>query len=70
MVSGMPLRRGEQLEQRFRISVIAQEIATLRKEAQAFKAVRAALRTPPVDGQGSSAAKMVFDKVHLAVHLP
>ncbi|KAH9838037.1 uncharacterized protein C8Q71DRAFT_574651 [Rhodofomes roseus] len=40
----------------------AQEIATLRKEAQAFKAVRAALRTPDV-GKGPSAAKMVFEKV-------
>ncbi|KAH9950844.1 hypothetical protein B0H21DRAFT_863854, partial [Amylocystis lapponica] len=38
----------------------AQEIATLRKEALAFKTVRAALRTPPKDKQVSSAAKMVF----------
>ncbi|KAA1477921.1 hypothetical protein DENSPDRAFT_809164 [Dentipellis sp. KUC8613] len=37
----------------------AQEIATLRKEAQAFKAVRAALRSP----QGTDAAKKAFQKV-------
>lgn len=49
------------------ISVIAQEIATLRREAQAFKVVRAALRTPHVDGQGSSAAKIVFEKVYTIV---
>lgn len=41
---------------------IAQEIATLRKEALAFKAVRAALRTPHEDGS-SSAARIVFQKV-------
>ncbi|KAF9810471.1 hypothetical protein IEO21_06901 [Rhodonia placenta] len=40
----------------------AQEIATLRKEALAFKAVRAALRTPHEDGS-SSAARIVFQKV-------
>lgn len=67
MVSGMIRRRGVQSVERFRISAIAQEIATLRKEAQAFKAVRAALRTPQADGQETSAAKMVFEKVHIAV---
>ncbi|OBZ78036.1 Ubiquitin-activating enzyme E1-like protein [Grifola frondosa] len=41
----------------------AQEIATLRKEALAFKAVRAALRTSPQTSQDSTAAKIVFDKV-------
>ena len=43
---------------------IAQEIATLRKEAQAFKAVRTALRshTHNVD-----AAKVVFQKVLLSL---
>ncbi|KAI0718410.1 hypothetical protein C8T65DRAFT_638983 [Cerioporus squamosus] len=42
------------------------EIAALRKEAQAFKAVRAALRTLPAgdaSSSGPSAAKMVFSKV-------
>lgn len=39
----------------------AQEIATLRKEAQAFKSVRTALRTPSDDK--ISAAKLVFEKV-------
>jgi len=38
----------------------AQEIANLRKEAQAFKSVRAALRSKDAS---SSAAKMVFQKV-------
>ena len=41
---------------------IAQEIATLRKEALAFKAVRAALRAPD-DPSSSNAAKLVFEKV-------
>ncbi|KZT71220.1 hypothetical protein DAEQUDRAFT_688223 [Daedalea quercina L-15889] len=41
----------------------AQEIATLRKEAQAFKVVRTALRMPEIDGQGPNAAKLVFEKV-------
>ena len=40
----------------------AQEIATLRKEAQAFKAVRAALRTPATT---EDAARMVFQKVRI-----
>ena len=39
---------------------IAQEIATLRKEAQAFKAVRTALRS---NTQSTVAAKIVFQKV-------
>ena len=40
--------------------IIAQEIATLRKEAQAFKAVREALRSK----QGNpDAARLVFQKV-------
>ena len=39
---------------------IAQEIATLRKEAQAFKAVRTALRS---NTQNTVAAKIVFQKV-------
>lgn len=39
---------------------IAQEIATLRKEAQAFKAVRTALRS---NTQNAVAAKIVFQKV-------
>jgi ubiquitin-like 1-activating enzyme E1 B len=39
----------------------SQEIANLRKEAQAFQAVRAALRSP--NEQPSNAAKMVFQKV-------
>jgi hypothetical protein len=40
----------------------AQEIATLRKEAQAFKVVRDALRSPLVDCN-RDAAKVVFQKV-------
>ena len=40
---------------------IAQEIATLRKEAQAFKRVRTALGSPN-DG-GDQAAKLAFEKV-------
>lgn len=39
----------------------AQEIATLRKEAQAFKKVRTALRSP--NTENNDAAKMVFEKV-------
>ncbi|KAJ8516028.1 hypothetical protein ONZ45_g6634 [Pleurotus djamor] len=39
----------------------ATEIATLRKEAQAFKAVRLALRTP--SSNSADAAKMAFQKV-------
>ena len=39
---------------------IAQEIATLRKEAQAFKAVRTALRSST---HNADAAKVVFQKV-------
>ena len=45
----------------------ASEIAALRKEAQAFKTVRAALRVAPTPNDAastsSSAAKLVFDKV-------
>jgi hypothetical protein len=37
----------------------AQEIATLRKEAHAFNAVRAALR----DREGTDAARQAFQKV-------
>ena len=40
---------------------IAQEIATLRKEAQAFRRVRTALRSP--DDQ-EEAAKLAFEKVY------
>jgi hypothetical protein len=39
---------------------LAQEIATLRKEAQAFKSVRTALRS---NTQNTNAAKIVFQKV-------
>ena len=39
---------------------IAQEIATLRKEAQAFKRVRTALRSPNSDEE---AARLAFEKV-------
>ncbi|KAI0794797.1 hypothetical protein C8Q75DRAFT_747457 [Abortiporus biennis] len=42
----------------------AQEIATLRKEALAFKAVRSALRTPPKSENASDASKMAFEKVY------
>ena len=38
----------------------AQEIATLRKEAQAFRRVRTALRSP---NDNEEAAKLTFDKV-------
>ncbi|KAG5221458.1 E1 ubiquitin-activating protein [Salix suchowensis] len=42
----------------------AQEIATLRKEAQAFKAVRSALRSPQSStSNGGDAARMAFRKV-------
>jgi 3'-phosphoadenosine 5'-phosphosulfate (PAPS) 3'-phosphatase len=44
--------------------VAAQEIATLRKEAKAFKVVRDALRSPSTDGD-RDAAKLVFQKVTL-----
>jgi ubiquitin-like 1-activating enzyme E1 B len=39
--------------------LIAQEIATLRKEAQAFKRVRTALRSP---NDNEEAAKLAFEK--------
>ena len=45
------------------ITHLAQEIATLRKEAQAFKSVRAALRTPQPGGD-ADAAKLIFQKVN------
>jgi ubiquitin-like 1-activating enzyme E1 B len=45
----------------------AREIETLRKEAQAFKAVRQALRTPSPNGS-SDVANTVFDKVRLHNH--
>jgi ubiquitin-like 1-activating enzyme E1 B len=48
------------------ICTIAQEIATLRKEAKAFKVVRDALRSPSTD-VNRDAAKMVFQKVGLPV---
>lgn len=44
--------------------LLGQEIEALRKEAQAFKAVRLALRTPSPNGS-SDVAKTVFDKVRL-----
>jgi hypothetical protein len=40
--------------------LLADEIANLRREAQAFKSVRAALRS---ENTSSTAAKMVFQKV-------
>ena len=40
-------------------SLSAQEIATLRKEAQAFKSVRAALRS----ATDTDAARLIFQKV-------
>ena len=40
----------------------AQEIANLRKEAQAFKVVRAALRTSP-NATNADAARLAFEKV-------
>ncbi|KAH9923897.1 uncharacterized protein B0H18DRAFT_451862 [Fomitopsis serialis] len=54
---------GSELDEAEKQGENAQEIATLRKEAQAFKAVRTALRMPEVEGQGPSAAKMAFEKV-------
>ena len=51
---------------------IANEIAALRKEAQAFKAVRAALRSAPegdASSSGPSAAKLVFNKVRISGRL-
>lgn len=60
--------------QKLNTLIPAQEIATLRKEAQAFTAVRKSLRTSPSmngtisNGEGSSkkavdAARLAFDKV-------
>lgn len=48
-------------EDRVLTVALAQEIATLRKEAQAFKKVRTALRSP--NTENNDAAKMVFEKV-------
>ncbi|CDO73925.1 hypothetical protein BN946_scf185016.g82 [Trametes cinnabarina] len=55
---------GSELDEAEKQGENAKEIAALRKEAQAFKAVRAALRSAPADEASSSgAAKMVFNKV-------
>jgi len=45
--------------------LLAQEIENLRREAQAFKSVRAALRSKD---SGSDAAKMVFQKVQFFLY--
>ncbi|KAI0763975.1 hypothetical protein BD413DRAFT_606430 [Trametes elegans] len=55
---------GQELDEAEKQGENAKEIAALRKEAQAFRAVRAALRSTAADGSSSSAAKMVFDKVY------
>jgi hypothetical protein len=47
--------------------LLAQEIENLRREAQAFKSVRAALRSKD---SSSNAAKMVFQKVQLFISGP
>ena len=52
-------RRFARREVLTKFNAAAQEIATLRKEAQAFKVVRSLLRTP----EGSDAAKRAFEKV-------
>ncbi|KAF9554803.1 hypothetical protein CPC08DRAFT_712628 [Agrocybe pediades] len=49
----------EELNQAEKDGENAQEIATLRKEAEAFRAVRDALRSP----ESADAAKLVFEKV-------
>ena len=49
------------------LRLAAQEIATLRKEAQAFKQVRQGLRIPNANGE--NVVKMVFQKVRLVAHL-
>ncbi|KAJ3001716.1 hypothetical protein NUW54_g6254 [Trametes sanguinea] len=55
---------GSELDEAEKQGENAKEIAALRKEAQAFKAVRAALRSAPAEeATSSSAAKMVFNKV-------
>ncbi|KAI8970626.1 hypothetical protein BD414DRAFT_250378 [Trametes punicea] len=54
---------GSELDEAEKQGENAKEIAALRKEAQAFKAVREALRSAAKDEASSSAAKMVFNKV-------
>ncbi|KAI0353339.1 hypothetical protein OH77DRAFT_1407125 [Trametes cingulata] len=54
---------GSELDEAEKQGENAKEIAALRKEAQAFKAVRAALRSAPAEQGSSSAARMVFNKV-------
>ncbi|KAI0327705.1 hypothetical protein GY45DRAFT_1327242 [Cubamyces sp. BRFM 1775] len=54
---------GSELDEAEKQGENATEIAALRKEALAFKAVRDALRSAAADGSPSGAAKMVFDKV-------
>ncbi|KAI1798438.1 hypothetical protein LXA43DRAFT_30912 [Ganoderma leucocontextum] len=58
---------GSELDEAEKQGENASEIAALRKEAQAFKTVRAALRASPTPNDAasssSSAAKLVFDKV-------
>ncbi|KAI0368576.1 hypothetical protein BV20DRAFT_969185 [Pilatotrama ljubarskyi] len=55
---------GSELDEAEKQGENAKEIAALRKEAQAFKAVRAALRAAPAEqASSSSAAKIVFNKV-------
>ncbi|PIL27288.1 hypothetical protein GSI_10435 [Ganoderma sinense ZZ0214-1] len=61
---------GSELDEAEKQGENASEIAALRKEAQAFKTVRAALRSAPtpndVASSSSSAAKLVFSKVYHA----
>ncbi|KAH9941250.1 uncharacterized protein BXZ73DRAFT_98467 [Epithele typhae] len=57
---------GAELDEAEKQGENASEIAALRKEAQAFKAVREALRSVPAgdaSSSGPSAAKLVFNKV-------
>ncbi|KAI0658884.1 hypothetical protein C8Q70DRAFT_991217 [Cubamyces menziesii] len=54
---------GSELDEAEKQGENATEIAALRKEALAFKAVRDALRSPAADGSPSGAAKLVFEKV-------
>ncbi|KAH9896598.1 hypothetical protein C8Q73DRAFT_416350 [Cubamyces lactineus] len=54
---------GSELDEAEKQGENATEIAALRKEALAFKAVRDALRSATADGSSSGAAKMVFNKV-------
>ncbi|KAI0916109.1 hypothetical protein AcW1_010036 [Taiwanofungus camphoratus] len=53
----------EELDEAEKQGENSQEIATLRKEALAFKRVRLALRTPSQGSKVSNAAEMVFKKV-------